>query len=210
MTLADIQNYIYFRTRTNSTSFPNADMIILINNALERVETIIRNYISEYNFTRFTASDLSTGTAVPKFHSRFHEIIPLWVSYKYAVSQVYRNSNQLGEELRLLEDEMRRWYGQRNYRIFTVTIASPGVFTLKKHGLFADDRVIFETSGALPTGLSADTWYYVISDGLDEDEFQVSTTKDGDAINTTGSQSGTHFLASDKQKGIRAKQEDNR
>src|SRR5205809_527378 len=44
---------------------------------------------------------------------------------------------------------------------FTVTIASPGVFTLNSHGLVAGDQVYLTTTGALPTGLSQNTIYYV-------------------------------------------------
>lgn len=77
---------------------------------------------------------------------------------------------------------------------FTVTIASPGVFTLTSHGLVASDPVYLTTTGALPTGLSANTIYYVIATGLTANTFQLSTTRGGSAINTTGSQSGTHTL----------------
>jgi hypothetical protein len=41
----------------------------------------------------------------------------------------------------------------------TVTIASPGVFTVNNHGLNVGDPVIFSTTGALPTGLSVNTIY---------------------------------------------------
>ena len=75
---------------------------------------------------------------------------------------------------------------------FTVTIASPGVFTLTSHGLVAGDAVYFTTTGALPTGLTANTLYYVISTGLTTNAFEVSTTTGGSAVNTSGTQSGTH------------------
>jgi microcystin-dependent protein len=75
---------------------------------------------------------------------------------------------------------------------FTVTIASPAVFTLASHGLAAGDAVYFTTTGALPTGLSANTIYFVISAGLTTNAFEVSAARGGSAINTTGSQSGTH------------------
>jgi microcystin-dependent protein len=75
-----------------------------------------------------------------------------------------------------------------------VTIASPAVFTLNNHGLIAGDIVYLETTGALPTGLSPDTPYYVISSGLTANAFELSTTRGGSAINTSGSQSGTHAL----------------
>ena len=76
--------------------------------------------------------------------------------------------------------------------VFTVTIASPGVFTSTAHGLAANDRIKLRTTGALPTGLSVDTVYYVISTGLTADAFQLSTSEGGAAINTSGTQSGTH------------------
>lgn len=74
----------------------------------------------------------------------------------------------------------------------TVTIASPGVFTVTSHGFVAKQQVYFRTSGALPTGLSVDTLYYVLSTSLTSDTFKVSTTEEGTALNTSGSQSGTH------------------
>lgn len=86
--------------------------------------------------------------------------------------------------------------------VFTVTIAAPGVFTCKDHGLISGNMVIFSTNGALPTGLTANTWYYVISAGLTSDAFEVAATKDGTAITTSGSQSGTHLMASDKRRGF--------
>lgn len=79
---------------------------------------------------------------------------------------------------------------------FTVTVASPGVFTSTgvDHGLEENDVVLLSTTGALPTGLSTNTPYYVISAGLTNDDFQLSTSQGGAAINTSGSQSGTHYL----------------
>ena len=76
----------------------------------------------------------------------------------------------------------------------TMTIASPCVVTLASHGLVLDDTVYFTTTGALPTGVSANTQYFVISAGLTASEFQFSATKGGAAINSSGSQSGVHTL----------------
>jgi hypothetical protein len=91
-----------------------------------------------------------------------------------------------------------------SFTTFTVTIASPAVFTATAHGLAANDAVIFETDGALPTGLTPDTTiYYVISAGLTADAFEVSTTIGGSAVNTSGSQSGNHkFLKVSATPGI--------
>lgn len=77
---------------------------------------------------------------------------------------------------------------------FTVTIASPGVFTKAGHGYVAGDSVRFSTTGSLPTGLTAGTSYYIISTGLTDNTFQVSASIGGSAVNTTGSQSGTHSV----------------
>ncbi len=77
---------------------------------------------------------------------------------------------------------------------FTVTINSPGVFTLNNHNLIVGDTVVLSTTGALPTGLSAATTYYVISAGLTTNNFELSATRGGSAINTTGSQSGVHSI----------------
>jgi len=76
----------------------------------------------------------------------------------------------------------------------TITIASPAVITKTAHGLVADMPVVFSTTGALPTGLTAGTIYYVISAGLATDSFRVSTSVGGSAINTSGTQSGTHTV----------------
>lgn len=73
----------------------------------------------------------------------------------------------------------------------TVTIASPAVFTLASHGLQVGDRIRLSTTGALPTGLAANTDYY-ISAVPSSSTFRVSATLGGADINTSGTQSGTH------------------
>lgn len=73
----------------------------------------------------------------------------------------------------------------------TVTIASPGVFSWTAHALALNTPISFATTGALPTGLTAGTTYYVKT-APDADTFTVSATAGGTVINTTGTQSGTH------------------
>jgi hypothetical protein len=77
----------------------------------------------------------------------------------------------------------------------TVTIASPAVVSWTGHGLNEARAVVFTTSGALPTGITAGTIYYVgRSPGANS--FNIATTPAnaaaGTFINTSGSQSGTH------------------
>lgn len=73
----------------------------------------------------------------------------------------------------------------------TISNASPGVVTWTAHGLLPDTAVVFTTTGALPTGLTAGTTYYVKT-VLTVDTFTVSATKGGAAIDTSSAGSGTH------------------
>jgi hypothetical protein len=77
---------------------------------------------------------------------------------------------------------------------FTVTIASPAVFTQADHGYVAGRALVFSTTGSLPTGLTAGTTYYVIATGLTTSAYQVSLTPGGAAVNTSGAQSGVHTV----------------
>jgi pectate lyase len=76
--------------------------------------------------------------------------------------------------------------------VVTITIASPGIVTLNAHGMAADQKIVFETTGALPTGLVAGTTYFVSAPTANT--FQVAATAGGAAINTTGTQSGVHMV----------------
>jgi hypothetical protein len=76
----------------------------------------------------------------------------------------------------------------------TMTIASPCVVTSTAHGLKAGSKISFTTTGALATGITAGSTYYVISTGLTADAFQFSETSGGSAVNSSGTQSGTHSL----------------
>lgn len=76
----------------------------------------------------------------------------------------------------------------------TVTIATPGVFSMATHGMVAGQQFSLTTTGALPTGLAAATPYYVLASGLTAGTFKASATVSGAAINTSGTQSGVHTL----------------
>lgn len=80
------------------------------------------------------------------------------------------------------------WHGFSS--TVTITIASPGVVTWNAHGFSNGNTISFSTTVALPTGLVAGTVYYIVSAAANT--FSVSATPGGAAINTTGSQSGTH------------------
>jgi hypothetical protein len=73
---------------------------------------------------------------------------------------------------------------------FTVTIASPGVVTA---ALRNGTAVVLNTTGALPTGLSVGTVYYVV--GSTGTTCNLSATFGGAAINTSGTQSGVQTIS---------------
>lgn len=73
----------------------------------------------------------------------------------------------------------------------TISVASPAVFTSVAHGLAVNQPLTLATSGALPTGLSTGTTYYVKSVPT-ADTFTVSASLDGPAIATTAAGSGTN------------------
>lgn len=218
MTLADIQNKIYFLTKTNSSSYTNANMLIAINAANNRVASLILkaddrwqwddtnqsdlpiattslvsgqkdysvatthltidrvevkdasgNWIAleqidqqslkrgkltaltehqetsgtpnQYDvigssiflyptpnysqsaslkvyFTRgpseFTSGQLTAGTASPGFNSLFHELIPLWVAYDYAVANGLNTTSAFLASIQLREKDLWDFYGLRN------------------------------------------------------------------------------------------------
>jgi len=84
---------------------------------------------------------------------------------------------------------IRTYYVCLNQGTCTISIANPGVVTDAGHGLENGDPVVFSTTGALPTGLTSGTAYYVVNKAADT--FEVSATLGGASINTSGSQSGT-------------------
>lgn len=79
----------------------------------------------------------------------------------------------------------------------TITIASPGVLTLTNGSLVDGQAIILLTSGALPTGLTSGTVYYV--GNVSGATFRLATTfanyLAGTYITTTGTQSGTHYVS---------------
>lgn len=77
----------------------------------------------------------------------------------------------------------------------TITIANPGVVTFANHGLVAGDQIKFASTGTLPTGITAGTTYYVLDTNITANTFQFSTSSGGAAVNTTGTQTGTHTLS---------------
>lgn len=216
MTISDIVSSIYIKTKTNSASYPAADMLIAINNAYERVASLIlqadgrwqwddnnfstdfpiatTNLISgqadytitsshlrilrvevanssgtftkidqfdpadkltesltqiatesstpttydvlgtsvilypkpNYNYTAglkvyfqrgpdlFTSGQVTTGTKQPGFNSLYHDLIPLWVSYNYALDNGQSTVNGYMNEIMRKEQSLKNDYSSRN------------------------------------------------------------------------------------------------
>lgn len=78
----------------------------------------------------------------------------------------------------------------------TISNATPAVVTFTSHGMNNGEIVFFETTGLLPTGVSADTNYFVTK--IDANTFKLSTTfanfLAGTFVSTSSAGSGTHTL----------------
>jgi hypothetical protein len=72
----------------------------------------------------------------------------------------------------------------------THTANAPANITWTGHGLTAGQQVTFSTTGALPTGITAGTAYYVKNPQTNN--FEIAQTAGGTSIITSGSQSGVH------------------
>ncbi|AJA07467.1 hypothetical protein SKP52_02680 [Sphingopyxis fribergensis] len=85
----------------------------------------------------------------------------------------------------------------------TISVATPGVITWPDgHGLEAGSPVMFTPEGGnMPTGLTADTVYYVVEAGLTPTTFSVSATPGGGAIATTLAATATSITATAQPAG---------
>lgn len=80
----------------------------------------------------------------------------------------------------------------------TISIDSPGVITLPAGFSFPDGTTFtFTSTGELPTGLTVGQVYFVVNST--GGTFSVSTSLDGPAITTSGSQSGLQYIS---QRGV--------
>lgn len=79
----------------------------------------------------------------------------------------------------------------------SISNASPAVVTWSGHGLSANTPIYFATTSTMPTGITANTVYFVKT-VLSVDTFTISSTVGGGAINTSSSYSGvlTGFIPS--------------
>lgn len=75
-----------------------------------------------------------------------------------------------------------------------ISIASPGVITMLGSATIRDEMAVtLTTTGALPTGLSVGTTYFVVN--YSSGTFNLAATRNGTPIVTTGTQSGSHYVS---------------
>ncbi|MBP8236538.1 MAG: hypothetical protein KAX63_02345 [Pseudomonas sp.] len=76
---------------------------------------------------------------------------------------------------------------------FTVKASEPTEVNWVGHGLLAGQPIVFSnTGGALPTGITAGSIYYVLASGLGADVFLIASTPGGTPIEASDAGSGTH------------------
>lgn len=155
-----------------------------IDDSAGRSVPINMNFIEEGYLTKDTGSSLYGNTDTTLRHSIFNYVKKDGTSYLISANQ-----NKLQKLVAGTWTDLPFTVGTT-----TITIATPAVITKASHGLTTNDKVYFTTTGALPTGIVAGTTYYVIATGLTANDFQISLTQGGAAVNTTGSQSGVHTL----------------
>ena len=106
------------------------------------------------------------------------------------------SQSNFGEDLVFGPRGGAMYYWNATYNVtgapVTITIASPGVLTASVN--FANgDAIMLTTTGALPTGLTPGTVYYVVN--ASGTTCNLAATSGGTAITTSGSQSGAHTIS---------------
>lgn len=141
---------------------------------------------------RITASSVETGTMQPWFGS------PAAIPAGYLLCDGSLASMSTYKDLLDLFIAGTGYYGATVKAQFgldsgtTVTAANAlNLFTATGHGLNDGDVIMFSNSGgALPAGLDDNTAYYVTSSTAND--FQVSLTAGGSAVDITDDGTGTH------------------
>ncbi len=151
-----------------------------------------------FGISNVTGNPVEQGVFVLGRHSKNY---PYVIDLSYPISQrlssaLVMSGVEIGAIAVVGSEVLVAW---RRSSTVTMTIASPAVVTFTGHGLTDGDGVIFSTTGALPTGVTAGTVYFIRS--VDANTFNLYDTSahavSGGAtgrVATTGSQSGVHTL----------------
>ena len=165
--------------------FNDLTKVIDVDDSAGRSVPINMNFIETGYLTKDTGSSMFGAVESTLCHSEFN--------YKKKDGTQYRIRGN-GTFLQKYNTVTSLWENLSSATA-TMTIATPAVVTSVAHGLKSGSKFSFTTTGALPTGVTAGTQYFVIATGLTVDAFQFSATLAGAAITSTGSQSGVHTIS---------------
>lgn len=129
-----------------------------------------------------------TGTLAPFYNGTSFDILDLWDEVPSLTTDATKSPAAIGVS------KVNDWFLWTESAVVTMTIASPAVLSYTAHGFQIGQPFQLTTNGALPTGVSSDTTYYILAAGFGANSFQFALTAGGTPINSTGTQSGVHTL----------------
>jgi hypothetical protein len=144
---------------------------------------------------RHTASSLGNTVISVAGLDRFPQLPASFI----VLDQIYRVNtirnfvyNPLGSTADFILDETAPFNVTPGAVNCTISVGSPAVITAVDHRLQSGAILYFSSTGTLPGGMSSNTEYYVTSDGLSNDTFNITTIAGSiTKVNTTSAGTGT-------------------
>jgi len=101
--------------------------------------------------------------------------------------------NETESVYRVLQFE--EYTDENGAQVCTITTGNPGVINCTAHGQIAGYIISFSSTGTLPTGITAGTRYFVISEDISENTFKISESRGGIPIEISSAGTGTISFA---------------
>lgn len=106
----------FYKTNGLPLYYEKRENFILLYPAPAAADVTLTNGLNVY-FQRtadlFTSAQVTTGTKSPGFNSLYHDLLPLWAAYDYAVGNALPNANQLMATIQLKEKALILDYSLR-------------------------------------------------------------------------------------------------
>ena len=139
-----------------------------------------------------------TGAANLFYTPHVSRVIPIWDGDGFASIDFWDElvaglTDTTHNPSALTANRVFDWFVWLSSDIVTIT-GAPAAVTLNNHGLRAGHVFRLSSSGVLPTPLTPNTNYYVLSTGLAAGTFLFSATRGGTPINVTGTGTGVHEM----------------
>ena len=192
---ANAYTYSGFFRLSAATNLPpgsiSTDCVLLVSNAIDRGSQTCWDCATGDMWTRtWLAGSFTTWLEVAKVEDFGIGMVSTFISTSAPTGWLKANGAAISRTTYPKLFEALVTVAGFTSQNFTVTMASPGVFTKTSHGFGNGSRVRLSTTGALPTGLSTGVDYFV--EVLSANTFYLSTTLMGTRIVTSGTQSGAH------------------